>query len=169
LACAITVDQLDSKSSDRRFRRAELTAFCPKSIAAMLVAALLAGATAQAQAQDSPSNRQAAAERYLKLVPVLPLIETTVAALAQKVPVRHRSEWVGQMRALIDKRTIAAAVRDALVQTYTTDEIEAMVDFYSSRHGASILAKAPSYMALIEPALMEALRRSSERVLEARR
>ena len=146
-----------------------MTARCSLPVLALFTATWLACAAVPARADDSPGARQVAAERYLQLVPVVPMIEATVAGLSQQVPERVRSEWVGQMRVLVDKRAIAAAVRDAMVQTYTTDEIQALVDFYSSRHGASIVAKGPAYNALIQPALLAAVRRSAERVLEARR
>ena len=47
-----------------------------------------------------------------------------------------------------------------MVKHFTADELNAMADFYSSKHGASAMSKFGIYMADVMPILMQEIQRA---------
>lgn len=121
----------------------------------------------QAQAADDRAARLAAADLYFEVVPVILITEETIAKLALLLPEKARADWVGKMRALVDKRAVAQAAREAMVLTYTAAEIRALAEFYRSPTGAAIIRKAPDYQARLMPAVVTSVRRAADRMVDA--
>ena len=124
---------------------------------------LLAGT---AFAQDDPA-RQAAADRYLQAVPVAKMLEDTYAEIAKQVPPEHRDRFLAQMRAAVRVDHLTRISRDAMVKTFGADELNALADFYTSRHGASAMKKFGVYMAAVMPPLMQEVDRAVRQVQQA--
>lgn len=121
-----------------------------------------------AQAQDDLAARQAAADRYLQLLPIAPVVEDSIATLAMRLPPSHRRDLVGKLQLMVDSRAIASAARAALVKTFTLDELLALNAFYQTKLGADVAAKMPAYNAAFAPALIEELLKGVSRYDEAR-
>ncbi len=51
----------------------------------------------------------------------------------------------------------------AMVRNFTADEIEALVDFYSSPIGISIMKKFPGYLADVQPGIVRLVLQSLQR------
>jgi hypothetical protein len=70
---------------------------------------------------------------------------------------RIGAAMAGAMAPLLPQ--MEAAMLEATAQTFTVEELQAMIDFYGSEIGASILAKSPGLMqtamARIAPAMMQ--------------
>lgn len=130
-----------------------------------LAACTLLAATAFAQ--DDPAARQAAADRYLQAVPVAKMLEDTYGEIAKQVPPDQRDRFLSQMRAAVRVEHLTRISRDAMVKTFSADELNALADFYTSRHGASAMKKFGVYMAAVMPPLMQEVDRAVRQVQQA--
>ena len=55
--------------------------------------------------------------------------------------------------------SVEATTQAALVKHFTADELNALADFYGSKHGASAMAKFGAYMADVIPPLRTEIQR----------
>jgi len=136
-------------------------------IACSLMLALLLScsvAVRSASAQDGPKEREAAANRYLSVVPMAKLIEDMTNEMAKQLPIEKRAEFTSQMRDLVRVDALERIARDAMVQTFTVDELNALADFYGSKYGTSAMKKFGAYMQLVMPALVQEMQRAAQQV-----
>lgn len=111
----------------------------------LLVAGL--GAPTLALADDAASRR-AAAEAYIAATGGFAVqIETTVDALALRLPADHQAPFRAFMAENLDAAEIEALAVDGMVRHFTSEELEALTAFYGSELGRSIAAKFPLYFA----------------------
>lgn len=117
---------------------------------AFLLAAVLAAALAvPAAAQDASDARQEAL-RYVKASEFSKMTEGTVRQLSMTMPAEKRRAFVEFMNGIDIGRLESIAV-EALVASFTADEIRALAAFYDSATGRSIMQKMPVYMASVMP------------------
>jgi hypothetical protein len=116
-----------------------------------------------AQAQDSPAERRAAAERYAEVSDLKRILSDSYQAMAQNLPAQRRDEFVGYMSRRTDLPKLNALMVDALVQNFTTEELKALAAFWGSPAGQAMIQKFPKYMGTFMPTLqMELLKTASE-------
>ncbi len=63
---------------------------------------------------------------------------------------------------------LRTAIVDAMANTFTVEEIEALTQFYSTPEGRSVMEKMSTYMAQLQPVMMKEVQRSMKRVMETR-
>ena len=129
-------------------------------IAATAVLLLLSPAVF-AQDADTPEARRAAALRYMNVSPLAKQMEDGIAELASLLPPRERQQFIEEARRMLPMEKLERAVIDTMVKTFTTNELNALADFYSSPVGRSALDKFGIYTAEV----MQAMQREA-RVLE---
>jgi hypothetical protein len=125
------------------------------------VLCLFAGALA---AQDDVAAREAAVDRYLKAVPMSSMLDEAFVEIAKQLPEGQRTEFVSQMRTMIRIESLERIARQSMLRVFTTDELNALADFYGSPHGASAMRKFGIYMADVMPAVQEEIQRGIERI-----
>jgi hypothetical protein len=54
----------------------------------------------------------------------------------------------------LDLGRVTAAIKAAMIKTFTADELKALADFYGSDVGKSAMAKMGTYMSEVMPATM---------------
>jgi hypothetical protein len=113
-----------------------------------------------AQAQDTMDTRQVAMQRYLRAVPMAKVMEDTYAEMAKQVPPEKRMEFIAAMRKVVRVDKIEEIAKRSMLNTFTTDELNALADFYSSKDGASAMKKLGVYMGDIMPPLMQEIERA---------
>jgi hypothetical protein len=113
-----------------------------------------------AQAQDTMDTRQVAMQRYLRAVPMAKVMEDTYAEMAKQVPPEKRTEFIAAMRKVVRVDKIEEMAKRSMLKTFTTDELNALADFYSSKDGASAMKKLGVYMGDIMPPLMQEIQRA---------
>ena len=106
-------------------------------------------------AQDTQETRQAAVERDLRDVPMAKTLEDTYSELAKQVPSEKRDEFVSAMRKLVSIDKIKEIAKQAMLRTFTTNELNALADFCSSEYESSAMRKFGGYTAVIMPPLMQ--------------
>lgn len=117
-----------------------------------------------AQAQDSAADRQRAMTRYLQVVPLSKMMDDTYADMARRMPESQRAGFVAQLKQVIRVEAVEAATQTALVKHFTADELNALADFYGSKHGASAMAKFGAYMADVMPPVMTEVMRGMREI-----
>lgn len=135
-----------------------------KRIAAAILAILMWFAITASLAQDDVSTRIAAADRYLKAVPVSRMLDTTFAEIGKQLPEDQRAQFVNQMKAIVRADVLERIARDTMVNTFTTDELNALANFYESQHGASAMEKFGIYMGQVMPAVQQELHRAIQQM-----
>ncbi len=88
------------------------------------------------------------------------MMEDTYSEMAKQVPAEKRDEFLSAIRKLVSVDKIEGIARSAMLKTFTTNELNALADFYSSEHGSSAMRKFGPYMADIMPPLMQEIQRA---------
>jgi len=104
---------------------------------------------------DTPENRAAQVERYLRAVPPVELMEDIAENMATTLPPEHREDFRQLMLVYVDNDRIIEAMKESMVRHFTTDELAAIADLYESPAGKSAMAKMGIYMADVMPVIME--------------
>jgi len=118
--------------------------------------ALLLPVSAQTVA-DSPANRLAAAQRYLKAAPPMEMVGETLNQLASQIPEERREEFKKALTQVVISERIEKITLDAITKHFTVREIDALAAFYGSAEGRSITKKFTAYMADVMPAIQKEL------------
>jgi len=127
---------------------------------ATIFAIVMCFAVTASFAKDNASSRQAAADRYLKVVPMSKMLDDTFAEIAKQVPQDQRVQFVAQMKATVRADVLERIARESMVKTFTTDELNALANFYGSQHGASAMKKFGVYMGQVMPAIQQEIQRA---------
>lgn len=76
----------------------------------------------------------------------------------------NRSEFIAAMRKVVRVDKIEEIAKRSMLKTFTTDELNALADFYSSKDGASAMKKLGVYMGDIMPPLMQEIERGVQEI-----
>jgi len=109
---------------------------------------------------DTPANRAAQADNYLRAVPPQSLMKDITAKMAATMPESQRATFVTVMSKNLDVGALADLMRTAMIKNFTADELKALADFYGSQVGQSAMAKMGNYMADATPGLIAELRKA---------
>jgi hypothetical protein len=110
-------------------------------------------ATAASALDDSPSNRQQQAARYMEVTPPKALIADMAEQVAKTMPPDQRESFKATLTKNLDTEAVTKVISDAMTKHFTADELKAMADFYGSDVGRSVMKKFGAYMAEAMPAL----------------
>ena len=126
-----------------------------KMLRSATAAILLMCAASASFAADSPELRLAAANRYLAVVPMTKMLDDSFNELAKQVPVEKRAQFLSHMKATVRADALERISRESMVKVFTTDELNALAEFYGSENGASAMKKFGAYMGIIMPAVQQ--------------
>ena len=104
-------------------------------------------------APDTPESRHHEAERYLQANPPKAVFGNMADKMAANLPPDQREQFKRVMTTELDVAALTKAMTDAMVKNFTTEELKALADFYSSPVGKSAMQKFGAYMADIMPAM----------------
>ncbi|XVJ70238.1 MAG: hypothetical protein HEQ39_11740 [Rhizobacter sp.] len=124
---------------------------------------------AQALAQDTAEARRAAADRYLRVVPMAKMLDDTFAEISKQAPPDQRARFLSDMKRVVRVEVLEALSRESMVKTFTTDELNALADFYGSQHGSGAMLKLGAYMGLIMPAIQAEVQRGMQELQEQKK
>jgi hypothetical protein len=108
------------------------------------------------RAEDSSGARLDAAHRYARAADLPKVMNDMVQQMALTLPADKRQSFI-EFMGTMDAQRLEAMTVAAMVQHFTTDEIEALAAFYDSAVGRSIMKKMPVYMATLMPSLQAML------------
>jgi len=107
----------------------------------VLSALLLSFVLSANSAAADPLASRDSAKRYAKAIPAQEVIEEMLVYYVRNVPVPGRNNVANEIRSRLNNEKLLETYIDILVSIYTTEELDALADFYSSRIGASANAK----------------------------
>jgi hypothetical protein len=96
------------------------------------------------------------------------MLDDTFAEISKQVPAERRSQFIADMKIVVRAELLEELTRAAMVKTFTADELNALADFYGSKHGASAMLKFGAYMALIMPVIQAELQRGIQQLQQQR-
>tara|TARA_R110002124_G_scaffold64985_2_gene177857 strand:- start:676295 stop:676708 length:414 start_codon:yes stop_codon:yes gene_type:complete len=111
----------------------------------------------QADAQSDLNKKRLAAQEFFEVKPVSDMATQAIVSIALSKPAEEQDLFMRQMRVHMDYAALEAAMTDALVDVYSYEEIQAMVDFYGSDLGKSIGAKQSQFEKAVSPILQKML------------
>jgi hypothetical protein len=139
-----------------------------KSCRLAALSTILSLASVLAMAQDTPATRQAAADRYLRAVPIATMLDDTFREIGKQVPADQRVQFIADMKKVVRAEFVEKVTRDAMVKIFTTDELNALADFYTAPQGASAMRKMGVYMAEVMPTVQAEVQRGVQEILRER-
>ncbi len=117
----------------------------------LLVLAVACGQQKAAQpggpVADSEENRLAAAKEYLKMAPPKDLLNDFTKGVVDHLPEQYRKPYLTVISSPKMAEAADQIVLKALVKHFTPNEIKAMIAFYSTPEGKSILHKDMAFRA----------------------
>jgi hypothetical protein len=125
-------------------------------LAVALVFWLSAGLPALAL-DDTPANRAAQADYYLRIMSPRSLMNDLTEKLSATLPENRRADFKALLMKNLDMDAVANLMRAAIIKNFSADELKALADFYGSPVGKSAMAKMGTYMADAMPKMMAEL------------
>jgi len=111
----------------------------------------IAGLSACSENSDSPEQRKQAARQYLQVTSVNTIVEAGIFEFASSVPAEQRALLVEKIRTNISKDVIEEIAVEALAKVFTTNELDALTEFYGSEVGKTAVNKFGAYSAEVMP------------------
>jgi len=113
--------------------------------------------------EDTPQNRAQEANRYLQAVPPEGIAADIARRMASSLPQQQQQAFMTAMQKDLNLAAINAAAQEALVKTFTAEELHALADFYSAPLTKSAMAKMGTYMSEAMPVIMKEVRAAAEK------
>ena len=130
-----------------------------------LLAACAAVPTA-ISAAASIETRRDLADRFLEVLFEERYLGRVLNVAFDGLPVVGGKNFAGDVEGEIDEARIHEALKRILVENYSSDELMAMVDFYGSPTGRSILSKRPLILKQVNDIVQVELIRAIRTVME---
>ena len=111
---------------------------------------------------DNPENRAAAAERYMKAMPVKEMLQSLATRIAPNLPEKDRAAFVEVMKSPDLEKTASRITKEALVKNFTVGELDAMTAFYGSPEGLSASKKFGTHMMGIMPQIQQEVKKAMD-------
>ena len=122
-------------------------------------------AAAPAVAEDPTyEERIALATKMHELRPVREQVDHAIAQYAQSRPEGERESFKSAMRNVFNIKALEKISIDAYAETFTVEELRAMVEYYSKPEAISASDKLNSYAAIVYPEIVRMLDRAAIRV-----
>lgn len=115
---------------------------------------------------DTPENRTAAAERYLKAMPPKDMLQGLAARVAPNLPEKDRAAFVEVMKSPDLEKAASRITMEGLVKNFTVGELNAMTAFYGSPEGQSASKKFGPYMMGIMPQIQQEVKKAMDEKLK---
>ncbi len=109
-------------------------------------------------------ERLALAKRMHELRPVRDQVDGAIAQYAQTRPQNERDSFRIAMRNVFNIKALEKISEDAYVETFTVEELRAMVGYYSMPEAQSASEKFGDYAAIIYPEIVRMLDRAAIRL-----
>lgn len=120
----------------------------------ILTLCLLVLIGAPAFAQDTgASERLALAEKVNAANPVTRQVEQSVLRIATEWGLAEKEKFKREMMAAIDLPAMEKASVQAMADTFTKEELQVMLEYYSHPEAARIMEKMPVYQGLVQPGI----------------
>lgn len=119
----------------------------------LLVILLISGfaITDQAAAAGDSGRRQELAVQMNERRPASAQVDIAIGQIAEQLPESDRDGFITFMKNNLDYKAIENISIDAMAETFTVEELEAMVEYYSKPEALSASEKLPEYQKKVSP------------------
>ncbi len=114
------------------------------------------GVAVAAENAISP-ERLALAEKMHEIWPIRTRVEKAIESVSENFPEEKRAEVKAAMRKSIQFDQLEEESIKAMADTFTEEELKAMIEFYGSDAGRSISEKTADYELALRPAMTKML------------
>lgn len=135
-----------------------MNAFSPRILILFIV--FFSQITFASELPDTYGNRMAAARKYLDVVSMKDLMRDSINENSKNFPMDLRPVYIKYMLSSVRIEVIEAAALASMAQRFSLEEINALVAFYGSRSGQSVMRKMGNYMGDVMPVIQQELVRS---------
>lgn len=111
-------------------------------------------------AGDGVEERRSAAIRYMNVVQMAKMLDDSFLEMSKQFPEEKRASFMASMKSMVNIESLESIALDAMVKTFTVEELNALADFYGSDVGRSTTEKYGKYTAEFMPALQKELFRA---------
>lgn len=108
--------------------------------------------------------RLALAKRMHELQPAAAQLDDAIATVAERLPPQERKGFEIAMKKILDYKTLEQTSINAMAETFTLDELKAMVAYNESPEAQSISKKFALYQGRVQPKVYEMLDRAMMQV-----
>lgn len=112
---------------------------------------------ASAVAPEVAVTRLALAQKMHEIWPVRTRIEAAIQSVASEYPPEKQAQIKAAMRKSIQYDQVEEASIKAMAETFTEDELNAMIEFYGSETGRAVSAKTSDYELALRPVMIQML------------
>lgn len=133
------------------------------SAIAVLIFALNLPAIAQ-EGDVTLDRRIELAKEMHELRPTRDQVYAAIDQFAQVRPEAERDAFKSAMRNVFNVKVLEKISTDAYVDTYTVEELEAMVEYFNKPVARSAAAKSDAYTSIVYPEIVKMLDRAAMRV-----
>jgi hypothetical protein len=129
----------------------------------LIVAFVLLCTPAFAQGEKTeaiPAKRLELAQKMHEVWPIRTRLESAIDSVAEGFPEEKQAEIKAAMRKNMQFDKLEEASINAMAETYTEEELKAMIEFYGSETGRSISAKTENYEFALRPIMMQMIDKS---------
>lgn len=113
--------------------------------------------------EDSPEARTEAANRYMEATPPGEMFADVATNMAKTMPENKRDAFIRLMTKNLDIEALTKAIKQSLIKHFTTDELNALATFYSSKEGKSAMKKMGIYMADLMPVIQSEIQKAMQK------
>ena len=115
---------------------------------------------------DTFGNRVAAAQVYLEVFPIKSMIDDSIIESSRNISEGDRAKFIQFMQKSLNIRSLEQVMVANFARHFTVQEIQALVNFYGSEIGVSIMKKMGPYMADVMPSVQREVFLAQQRWLE---
>ena len=133
-----------------------------KLLPALAVFMMMLSFPAMAQESDDTYEQRAElAKKMHELLPTRDQVYTAIDQFAQAQPEQQREALRAAMRNAFNVKALEKISINAYTETYTLEELQAMVEYYSKPVARSAAAKTEDYSAIVYPEIIRMLDRAA--------
>ena len=128
--------------------------------AEMTVEGAKGDATDQTSENQGSDFKEALAKEMHEIRPAAEQVDSAIDSVALKMQQASREGFKSKMRNLLDYRAIERISVSAMAETYTLEELEAMIEYYSKPEAQSALDKTAVYQQKVAPEIVRMIDRA---------
>jgi hypothetical protein len=87
------------------------------------------------------------------------MLDDMFSEMSKQLPEDQRQQFVERIKTVVRADALETIARTSMIKTFTADELNALADFYGSKHGSSAMQKFGVYMAQVMPAIQTEVQR----------
>ncbi|PCK00078.1 MAG: hypothetical protein COA45_04145 [Zetaproteobacteria bacterium] len=124
----------------------------------------VAEAKAELKNKDVLAKKIALAREMHKIRPTRVQVDSAIQRASLSMPSRDRRAFIGAMKGMLNYNAIERISVDAMLETYTLKELDAMVEYYSKPEATSASDKVGYWASLVQPEIINMIDKAMMRI-----